>query len=285
MSRSDSRIVYVNGDFLPEEDAKISVFDRGFLFADAVYEVTSVINGQLVDSDGHMARLARSLAELRMEMPMPAEEIEAIERELVARNKLVEGGIYLQVGRGAADRDFAFPMQASQSVVIFTMARKLIDNPAAARGLAVITVPDIRWQRRDIKTVQLLAASLAKQEALDAGADDAWMVENGFITEGTSNNTHIVVGGKLITRPLSNEILHGITRRAMLRLAEEDDIAIVERLFTVAEAQAADEAFITSATAFVLPVVKIDGKAIGDGKPGPVTQRLRALYIEEASKS
>lgn len=280
-----NRTVYVNGDYLPEENAKISVFDRGFLFADAVYEVTSVVDGKLVDSAAHLARLARSLAELGMDMPMPGEEIEAIQHELVTRNGLDEGGIYLQVGRGAADRDFAMPQNATQSVVMFTQARKLVDNPTAEHGISVITVDDIRWRRRDIKTVQLLAPSLAKQAALDAGADDAWMVEDGHVTEGTSNNAHLVVDGKLVTRPLSNAILHGITRRAMLRLAEEDGIEIEERIFTVTEAQAAQEAFITSATSFVMPVVKIDGKPVGDGKPGPLTKRLRALYIEEARRS
>ncbi len=280
-----SRVVYVNGEFLPEAAAKISVFDRGFLFADAVYEVTSVIDGKLVDSAAHLARLARSLAELGMDMPMPGEEIEAIQHELVKRNGLDEGGIYLQVGRGAADRDFAMPKGATQSVVMFTQARKLVDNPTAERGISVITVEDIRWQRRDIKTVQLLAPSLAKQAALDAGADDAWLVEDGHVTEGTSNNAHLVVGGRLVTRPLSNAILHGITRRAMLRMAEEDGIEIEERTFTVAEAQAAQEAFITSATSFVMPVVKIDGKPVGEGRPGPLTKRLRALYIEEARRS
>ncbi|MCB1461660.1 MAG: D-amino-acid transaminase [Nitratireductor sp.] len=280
-----SRVVYVNGEFLPEAAAKISVFDRGFLFADAVYEVTSVVDGRLVDSAAHMTRLARSLGELRIEMPFDAGEIEMIERELIKRNGLHEGGVYLQVGRGAADRDFAFPRQVKPSLVIFTQAKKLIDNPAAEKGLAVITMPDIRWQRRDIKTVQLLAASLAKQAALDAGADDAWMVENGFVTEGTSNNAHIVVDGRIVTRPLSNEILHGITRRAMLRLAGEDGIEIEERPFTVEEAQAAAEALITSAGSFVLPVVSIDGKPVGTGKPGPVTRRLRALYIDEARQA
>jgi len=280
-----SRIVYINGDYLPEAEAKISVFDRGFLFADAVYEVTSVVDGRLVDNEAHLARLERSLGELKMASPLPTSEIGAIQRDMVRRNGLEEGAVYLQAGRGAAERDFAFPHEARPSLVMFTQEKKLIDNPAAARGLSVITVPDIRWLRRDIKTVQLLAASLAKQQALEAGADDAWMVENGFVTEGTSNNAHIVNNGKLVTRPLSNEILAGITRRAMLRLAAEDNIEIEERLFTVAEAQAADEAFITSATTFVLPVVGIDGHKVGDGRPGPVTQRLRTLYVDEARRS
>jgi D-alanine transaminase len=279
-----SRIVYVNGEYLPEEDAKISVFDRGFLFADGVYEVTSVLDGKLVDNAAHLARLQRSLAELGMASPLPPEEIEVVQREMLKRNDLVEGGLYLQVTRGAADRDFSVPKEATPSLVMFTQAKKLADNPAAQRGWSVILVEDIRWRRRDIKTVQLLAPSLAKQAALDAGADDAWMVEDGHITEGTSNNAWIVKGGKLITRQLSNDILHGITRRAVMAMAERDGIAFEERAFTPQEAMEADEAFVTSATAFVMPVVKIDGKLIGNGNPGSVTMRLRQIYIEEAQR-
>jgi D-alanine transaminase len=254
-----SRIVYVNGEYLPEEDAKISVFDRGFLFADGVYEVTSVLDGKLVDNAAHMARLQRSLEELGMASPLPPQEIEAVQSEMVARNNLVEGGLYLQVTRGAADRDFSVPKDAKPSLVMFTQAKKLADNPAAQRGWSVILIDDIRWRRRDIKTVQLLAPSLAKQAALDAGADDAWMVEDGH-----------------------NDILHGITRRAVMAMANRDGITFEERAFTPQEAKEADEAFVTSATAFVMPVVKIDGQLIGNGNPGTVTMRLRQLYIEEA---
>jgi D-alanine transaminase len=277
-----SRIVYVNGEYLPEEHAKISVFDRGFLFADGVYEVTSVLDGKLVDNAAHLARLQRSLDELGMASPLPPHEIEAVQNEMVARNNLVEGGLYLQVTRGAADRDFSVPKDATPSLVMFTQAKKLADNPAAQRGWSVILIDDIRWRRRDIKTVQLLAPSLAKQAALDAGADDAWMVEDGHVTEGTSNNAWIVKGGKLITRHLSNDILHGITRRAVMAMAERDGVVFEERAFTPQEAKEADEAFVTSATAFVMPVVKIDGQLIGNGNPGTVTMRLRQLYIEEA---
>ncbi|MCU0790250.1 MAG: D-amino-acid transaminase [Nitratireductor sp.] len=279
-----SRIVYVNGEYLPEEEAKISVFDRGFLFADGVYEVSSVLDGKLVDNAAHLARLARSLAELKMESPLPPQEIEAVQKEMITRNKLVEGALYLQVTRGAADRDFAIPKNAMPSLVMFTQAKRLADNPAAQKGWSVIFVEDIRWKRRDIKTVQLLAPSLAKQAALDAGADDAWLVEDGFVTEGTSNNAWIVKGGRLITRQLSNAILHGITRRAAMRLAAEDGIEVEERAFTPQEAMEADEAFVTSATSFVMPVTKIDGRLIGNGNPGSVTMRLRQLYIEEARR-
>lgn len=280
-----SRIVYVNGQYLPEAEAKISVFDRGFLFADGVYEVSSVLEGKLVDNAAHLKRLRRSLGELRMDFATGDGEIAAIQTELIARNQLHEGLVYLQVSRGAADRDFAFPKAPEPSLVMFTQARNLLNNPTAARGLSVISLPDIRWRRRDIKTVQLLYPSMAKQAALDAGADDAWLVEDGVVTEGTSNNAWIVKGGKVITRQLSQDILHGITRAAILRLAAEDGIAFEERPFTIAEAQAADEAFVSSASAFVMPVVRIDDKLIGNGNPGSVSLRLRSIYIEEALKS
>jgi len=278
-----SRIVYVNGAFLPEDQATISVFDRGFLFADGVYEVTSVLNGQLIDNAAHLGRLHRSLSELSMPSPESDERITEIQMELANRNDLREGMIYLQITRGAADRDFKFPKDAASSLVMFTQTKALIDNPQAKTGLSVITVPDIRWKRRDIKTVGLLAPSMAKQAAADAGADDAWMVEDGFVTEGTSNNAYIVNNqGAVITRHLGNEILAGITRRAVLRLAEEQDVKIEERPFTVDEAKAAREAFVTSASTFVCPVVKIDDQRIGNGAPGPLAKRLRQIYIETA---
>jgi D-alanine transaminase len=279
-----SRIVYVNGQYLPEAEAKISVFDRGFLFADGVYEVSSVLGGRLVDNAAHLARLRRSLGELKMDFATGDGEIAAIQTELIARNQLHEGLVYLQVSRGAADRDFAFPKTPEPSLVMFTQARNLLNNPSAAKGLSVISLPDIRWRRRDIKTVQLLYPSMAKQTALDAGADDAWLVEDGMVTEGTSNNAWIVKGGKIITRQLSQDILHGITRAAVLRLAAEDGIAFEERPFSIAEAQSADEAFVSSASAFVMPVVRIDDKLIGNGNPGSVSLRLRSIYIEEALK-
>jgi len=278
-----SRIVYVNGDFVPEEDAKISVFDRGFLFADGVYEVTSILEGKLVDFKGHMVRLARSLSELQMDAPVSDEEMEAIHRRLIAENDLVEGMIYLQVTRGAADRDFAFPADTKPSLVLFTQARELVNAPAAARGLKIAFVDDIRWGRRDIKTVQLLAPSLGKMAAKAQGCDDAWMVEDDHVTEGTSNNAYIVTkGGSIVTRNLSNSILHGITRAAVLRLAAESQIKVEERPFTPEEARNAQEAFVTAASSFVMPVVEIDGVTLGDGTPGPIAKRLRELYIAEA---
>ena len=278
-----SRIVYVNGEYLPEEEAKISVFDRGFLFADGVYEVTSVLQGRLVDNAGHLARLHRSLSELEMDAPASDAGIETIQNTLIESNGVQEGLVYLQVTRGAADRDFAYPEGVKPSLVMFTQVKNLLQSPQAERGISVITTRDIRWKRRDIKTVGLLAPSMAKMIAKRAGADDAWLVEYGQVTEGSSNNAYIVTrNGTLVTRQLGNEILAGITRKAVLELARTSDLKIEERAFTVQEATDAAEAFITSATTFVMPVVSIDGQPVGDGRPGPVTRRLRELYIRTA---
>ncbi len=284
-----SRTVYVNGNYLAEEDAKISIFDRGFLMADGVYEVTSVLGGKLIDFDGHCRRLARSLAELDLASPVSDQELLAIHRELVARNGVVDGLVYLQVTRGSpGDRDFAFPDPETtpSTLVMFTQAKPgLADSPAAKTGMKVISIPDIRWGRRDIKTVQLLYPSMGKMMAKNAGCDDAWMVQDGFVTEGTSNNTYIVKGNKIITRQLGTEILHGITRAAVLRCAAEVQMEIEERPFTIDEAKAADEAFLTSASAFVMPVIEIDGAVLGAGRPGPVACRLREIYIDEMRKA
>jgi D-alanine transaminase len=284
-----SRTVYVNGTYLPEEDAKISIFDRGFLMADGVYEVTSVLGGKLIDFGGHCKRLARSLAELDMAAPVTDDELLAIHRELVAVNEMTDGMVYLQITRGApGDRDFAFPDPATtpSTLVLFTQSKPgLAENPAAKTGMKVISIPDIRWGRRDIKTVQLLYPSMGKMMAKKAGCDDAWMVEDGFVTEGTSNNTYIVRGNRIITRHLSSEILQGITRAAVLRFAAEAQMEVEERPFTIDEAKTADEAFFTSASAFVMPVVEIDGQALGTGTPGPVTARLREIYLDEMRRA
>ncbi len=279
-----SRITYVNGQFLPEGEAKISIFDRGFLFGDGVYEVTPVIKGKLVDYDAHVERLGRSLRELKMAWPCSKEELRKVHEGLLARNKLSEGIIYMQVTRGAADRQFNFPKDIPSTLVAFTQVMTLVDNPNARTGIKVITTPDIRWGRRDIKTVMLLASVLGKQEAVDKGVTDAWMVEDGMVTEGTSNNAFIVKDNKVITRPISNSILSGCTRRALFRLAKEHGVAIEERLFSPHEAYEADEAFITSASQFVMPVTEIDGKRIGGGQPGPVSRKLRELFLEEAQR-
>ena len=283
-----SRIVYVNGEYLPEEDAKISIFDRGFLMADGVYEVTSVLDGKLIDFDGHAVRLERSLRELEMENPISKEDLLHVHRELVSRNGVEEGMIYLQITRGAPeDRDFVFPDPETTppTVVLFTQNKPgLANNPAAEKGIKVISIEDLRWGRRDIKTVQLLYPSMGKMMAKKAGADDAWMVQDGHVTEGTSNNAYIIKGHQIITRGLSNDILHGITRAAVLRCAEEAQMEVIERPFSIVEAQEADEAFITSASTFVMPVVTIDDRELGSGQPGPVAARLREIYLEESLK-
>ncbi len=283
------RIVYVNGEYLPETEAKVSIFDRGFLMADGVYEVTSVLDGKLIDFDGHAVRLQRSLDELDMRNPISREDLLEVHRELLRVNDITEGLIYLQITRGApGDRDFAFPDpdETAPTIVLFTQNKPgLAESPAAKKGMKVISIEDIRWGRRDIKTVQLLYPSMGKMMAKKAGADDAWMIEDGFVTEGTSNNAYIVKGNKIITRALSNDILHGITRAAVLRFAEEAQMEVEERNFTIDEAKAADEAFITSASTFVMPVVEIDGDKLGDGTPGRVAPRLREIYLEESLKA
>ena len=277
-----SRTVYVNGSYLPESEGKVSIFDRGFLFADGVYEVTAVVRGKLVDYDPHMARLDRSLAEIRMNWPCTPDELRAVHHALMKHNNLKDGWVYMQITRGTADRDFKFPKDTPSTLVAFTQAKDLVNNKDAVTGVAVITVPDIRWARRDIKSVMLLAPVLGKQAAHEAGAFEAWMVEDGMVTEGTSSNAYIVKDGVVVTRQLSNNILAGITRRALFKLAEDHGVTIEERLFTPDEAYGADEAFLTSASNFVLPIVEIDGRRIGGGQPGPVARKLRELFLEMA---
>ncbi len=277
-----TRTVLVDGAWLPEGEARVSVFDRGFLFADAVYEVTAVVGGRLVDYPGHAARLSRSLLALGIPFPASGERLLALHREIVARNELAEGLVYLQVSRGAAERDFVVRPDLSPTLVMFTQAKAILADPKAEAGLAVVTLPDERWGRRDIKTVQLLHSSLMKTEARARGADDALLVEDGLVTEASSANVHIVTAtGVLVTRDLGRALLPGITRASVLDLARGAGLPVEERAFTPDEARAAAECFITSATSFVLPVVRIDGAPVGDGRPGPVTRRLRALYVAD----
>lgn len=277
-----TRIIYINGEWLPEPDAKVSVFDRGFLMADGIYEVTCVLDGKLVDYAGHAARLQRSARELGMTVPLDDAALLAVHREIVARNGVDQGMIYLQLTRGVADRDFAYPpADTPPTLVLFTQSRNVLENRAAEEGIAVALLPDLRWGRRDIKTIQLLYPSMAKMEAKARGADDAWLVEDGHVTESSAATSHIVTAeGVLVTRDLSHALLPGITRASVLELAAEHGVRVEERAFTPAEALAAREAFITSATNFVVPVVRIDGKAVGDGKPGALTRDLRRYYIE-----
>lgn len=279
-----SRTVFLNGSFLPIEEARIPLMDRGFLFGDGVYEGVAILDGHLVDNEAHLDRLERSLKEVRIPNPYSRTEWTRLQEELARRNGMTEGFIYFQVTRGVAERDFAFPDGATPTVAMFAQAKSIVHSPAAEAGIAVITVPDLRWKRRDIKSINLLAQVLAKQAAKEAGAQEAWLVEDGFVTEGGSSSGFIVTEeGRIVVRPLSHAILPGITRQSLLALSKEAGIALEERLFTVEEAYRAAEAFLTSASNFVLPIVSIDGRPIGGGRPGPITRKLREIYIRTAA--
>lgn len=276
-------ITYVNGQYLPEELATVSVFDRGFLFADAVYEVTAIINGKLVDFENHIVRLRRSCHELQLNLPYGVEEIKQIHTQLIERNNINEGLIYLQFTRGnAKQRNFLFPdKETKPTLVLFAQKTNIVDNLKVKNGITAVTVEDIRWGRCDIKTVALLAASLAKEHAKQQGADDAIFVKDGIVTEGSSSNCFIINQyNQLQTRGLTYEILPGITRKAVLLLAQEQGIEIIEKPFSLEEMLTAKEVFMTSATTLVCPVIKINHHAIGDGKPGNITIRLREIYLE-----
>ena len=279
------QIAYVNGSFVPLSEAKVSVLDRGFLFADGIYEVAAVLDGKLVDNASHLARLERSVGEIALKLPETVERITEIQKELVTRNELADGLVYLEVTRGAdSGRDFAFPKgDVRPTLIMFTATKDIIGASSAKTGIAVITVPDIRWARRDIKSVALLAQVLAKQAAAEAGAGEAWMIEDGLVTEGGSSSAFILTQDDvLVTRRNGSEILPGCTRKAVVKLAEEHQLRVEERAFSVDEALRAKEAFITSATVFVQAVVSIDGKKVADGKPGPMTSRLREIYVDFA---
>lgn len=277
--QNHSRTVYVNGQYLPEHDATISIFDRGFLMADAVYEVIAVFKGQLLDAKAHIRRLARSLGELNI--AFPKEDFLNICQELIKKNTLEEGMIYLQVTRGNAERDFTFSLDLTPNIVAFTQTRDIANDPMVRKGLRVMTQPDIRWLRRDIKTTQLLAQSMAKMVAKDAGFDDAWLVDDlGYITEGSSSNAAIIRGNRLITRNANHEILDGITRHGLFKAIEKVGLTLVERKFTPEEAKQADAALMTASTALITPVVNIDGQDIGTGKPAFLVLALRRSYLE-----
>ena len=277
-----SRTVYVNGDYCAPEQATVSVFDRGFNFADGVYEVVAVMEGKLVDFDGHMRRLRRSLSELDIPEPLTETELLDIHRELVSGNNLEEGLVYLQITRGVAERDFVAPEGLTPTVVLFTQEKPLVENQASREGIKLKSMPDLRWERRDIKSVGLLAQVMAKQAAKEAGAYEAIMIKDGYVTEGGSSSTFIVKDNVVITRPLSNAILAGITRASLLDLVAQTDTVIDERNYTLEEAYDADEAFITAASTYVCPVIAIDDRPVGDGSVGPVVRKLQRIYIDNA---
>ncbi|MCY1294308.1 D-alanine aminotransferase [compost metagenome] len=280
------RTVYLNGSYVPEHEAKVSVFDRGFLFGDAVYEVTAVIGGRLIDFAAHMARLRRSLQEMGMVARFDEAELADIHARLVRLNAVTEGLVYVQVSRVVQDRNFTYPDASTPYTwVIYTQEKAILDNAIAKRGLSVISLPDLRWQRSDIKTTQLLYACMAKEAARQQGADDAWLVRDGLVTEGSSNNAFILTAsGSVVTRELSQTLLPGITRSSMLALIQDCGYRIEERAFSLEEAIQAAEAFITSSTTLVYPVISIDGHPIGTGKPGAFTRMLREAYINRVTR-
>lgn len=281
-------VAYVNGEFTRIQDARVSILDRGFLFGDGVYEVAAVLEGKLIDYEAHLSRLERSLREVALRSPTPLADLCEIQRELIARNGLREGLVYLQITRGAAAaREFSFPKDASPTLVMFTQEKNILAAPAARTGIAVKTVRDIRWARRDIKSISLLAQVLAKQAAVAEGCQEAWMFDDdGMVTEGASSSSFIITKqGVIVTRPNDSSILPGCTRKAILALADGCGLSIDERAFSVGEALDAAEAFVASASTFVLPVVSIDGDPIGAGIPGDRTKRLRELYISFARVS
>jgi D-alanine transaminase len=280
-----SRIAYVNGRYLPHRHAVVHIEDRGFQFADGVYEVIAISDGAFVDEALHLKRLARSAGELRLALPMAEPALRLVMRELVRRNGVRDGIIYMQVTRGAAPRDFLFPKGVRPSLIMTARRKRLVDPRLAADGVAVISLPDIRWKRPDIKSVALLPNALGKQRAREAGAYEAWQVdEAGNVTEGTSSNAWIVTAeGEAVTRHADTGILNGVTRLGLLHILEREGLRYVERPFTVAEAMAAREAFLTSTTNYVLPVVRIDGAPVGDGTVGPVSRALLTHYIAYAS--
>jgi len=278
-----TRYVYVNGDYVQADKASISIFDRGFLFADGVYEVTAVLYGRMIDFEPHLQRLRSSLAKLDISLAMDDAAIEALHHGLIERNGVENGVVYVQVTRGVAERDFAYPEDAEPTVIAFTQPRDYQGDRNAQTGVSVITTPDIRWARRDIKSIALLPQAMGKQEAKRRGAFEAWMVEGGFVTEGTSSSAFIVdADGVIVTRALSRDILPGLTRSRLLSLIESEGLQVDQRAFTVEEALSAREAFLTSASSFVLPVVRIDGRLVADGQPGPLARRLRARYMDFA---
>ena len=276
------RIVFLNGDFVPESNAKLSIFDRGLLFADAVYEGFGVIDSQIVDFEYHINRLTRSCDELAMASPMDKDELFVMLMRLIAENELVEGFLYLHVTRGEGDRSFFYNDSYKPNIFAFTQVAKFVaDDPAPA--VKVLTTPDLRWVRRDIKSTNLLAQVMAKQAAHEAGAYEAVMIDDdGFITEAGSSSFFFIKDQTLIVRPVSNKILHGITRQTMLRVASDQGIAVEERIYKLDEALVADEAFLTAASIYVLPVSHIDDTKIGDGMVGDFTLALRAGFLQTA---
>ena len=272
--------VFLNGEFIDKDSAKISIFDRGFIFGDGIYEVVPVINSIIVEKDGFWDRFQRSLNEISLNLPYTNDEFESILNNLIEINSLKEGGLYIQITRGVAPRDFSFVKGVKPTIMAFAFSDSVLEHPAAKSGIIIISTPDIRWKRRDIKSISLLGQCYAKNQATIAGADECFMVEDGYVTEAGSSSAFIIKDGALITKPLSNEILPGIRRNRLLNLAKQIGLQIQERKFSMDEVYNADECFISAATIILLPVIKADGKAINSGKIGEYTTKLRELYKE-----
>ncbi|WP_086242708.1 D-amino acid aminotransferase [Campylobacter devanensis] len=272
--------VFLNGEFMDKDSAKISIFDRGFIFGDGIYEVVPVINSIIVEKDGFWDRFQRSLNEISLNLPYTNDEFESILNNLIEINSLKEGGLYIQITRGVAPRDFSFVKGVKPTIMAFAFSDSVLEHPAAKSGITIISTPDIRWKRRDIKSISLLGQCYAKNQATIAGADECFMVEDDYVTEAGSSSAFIIKDGALITKPLSNEILPGIRRNRLLNLAKQIGLQIQERKFSMDEVYNADECFISAATIILLPVIKADGKAINGGKIGEYTTKLRKLYKE-----
>jgi D-alanine transaminase len=280
------RIVFLNGEYVPPEEAKISIFDRAVTFGDAIYDVAGVLDGKLIDFEHHMQRYSNSLQKLSIESPLSQDEILHAFRKLVELNQLDEGLVYMQVTRGTAERDFVWPDDIKPTVFMFTQAKTAGESKAAQTGITLVSTPDIRWARRDIKSVNMLGQVLAKKAAHDAGAYEALMIDDeGYITECGSSSFFIVRDKLILTRPLDNDILPGVTRRAVIALCNSQGFRLVETRFTLDEALTADEVFISAASSYVLPVVQIDDQEINTGTPGELTLRLREIYLEYARAS
>ncbi|WP_279062065.1 D-amino acid aminotransferase [Campylobacter lanienae] len=270
--------VFLNGEFIDKDSAKISIFDRGFIFGDGIYEVVPVINSIIVEKDGFWDRFQRSLNEISLNLPYTNDEFESILNNLIEINSLKEGGLYIQITRGVAPRDFSFVKGVKPTIMAFAFSDSVLEHPAAKSGITIISTPDIRWKRRDIKSISLLGQCYAKNQATIAGADECFMVEDGYVTEAGSSSAFIIKDRTLITKPLSNEILPGIRRNRLLNLAKQIGLQIQERKFSMDEVYNADECFISAATIILLPVIKADGKAINGSKIGEYTTKLRELY-------
>ncbi len=281
-----TNIAYVNGAYEKIENAKVSIMDRGLLFADGVYEVAGVFDGVIIDNESHIMRLQRSLNEIKLTLPIELDELLIVQKKLIEINKLKEGTLYFHVTRGISQtRDFEFPEDQSPSLIMFVHHKQIMDLPIDRLNAKVMTLPDLRWKRRDIKSIALLPQVLAKQVAHENNCNEVWMYEDGYITEGGSSNAFIIKDNKLISRKNNEKILSGTTRQAVLKLLELEGLSFDERPFTIEEAYDADEAFYTSASVFVMPVISIDDRVINDGKPGNLTLKLRNLYENFAKSS